>query len=414
MDRRINARRLVGAALFVIALVGATSAALAQAYVPGVTCPAGQAVTGDTPQTGIVCSSLGTVFDNRLINPTMEIDQLHEGNAVALASGTPAYVVDGVKIGFVSTGHTTNATLSCQRNADAPSGYTYSLQCTVGTAASAVGNGDYIVALIPIEADNIQDALLGAAGAQTLCVQWQSKISIASYVAGWAFQNFAQTRSYPNTVAAASAATWTANQACFTGDTAGTWVTSGNTGGAYLVLTFAAGSTFQNTGATWAAGDYFTTASQSNSLLTTAGGTFEITNVKLEIAAAASPFRRRPIQQELALCQRYYEKSYDPGVLPGTATARTGQEFFGYWGSANAAYSFGVRFKVPKRAASTVTLYSPTTGASGNIDNGASADVAAAAAQIGINGFQAGATASFVPSGIGNGLRIHWAADARL
>ena len=41
---------------------------------------------------------------NLLINPTMEIDQVHEGGSVSLSSGTPAYVVDGVKIGFVSTG----------------------------------------------------------------------------------------------------------------------------------------------------------------------------------------------------------------------------------------------------------------------------------------------------------------------
>jgi hypothetical protein len=259
----------------------------------------------------------------------------------------------------------------------------------------------------------IQDALLGTTGAQTLCVQWQSKISIGSYVAGWAFQNFAQTRSYPNTVAAVSAATWMLNQACFAGDTAGTWVTSGNNGGAYLVLTFAAGSTYQNTGAIWATGDYFTTSSQSNSLLTTAASTFEVTNVKLEIAAAASPVRRRPIQQELALCQRYYEKSYDLGTAAGTASARPGQEFFGYWGVSTATYLLGVRFKMSKRATSTVTLYSPTTGASGNVDNGATADVTAAAAQIGINGFQV-STASFTPSAIGNGLRIHWTADARL
>ena len=191
-------------------------------------------------------------------------------------------------------------------------------------------------------------------------------------------------------------------------------MTSGNAGGAYLYITIAAGSTYQGTGATWAGSNFYGTSALTNSILTTVNATFQITNVKLEIAAAASPFRRRPVQQELALCQRYYEKSYDPGIVPGTALARTGQEFFGYWGTSAAAYSFGVRFKVPKRAASTVTLYSPTTGASGNVDNGASADVAAIAAQIGFNGFQAAATSSFTPSAIGNGLRIHWTADARL
>jgi hypothetical protein len=116
----------------------------------------------------------------------------------------------------------------------------------------------------------------------------------------------------------------------------------------------------------------------------------------------------------LARCQRYYEKSYDLGIPPGTALARTGQEFFGYWGTSAASYSFGVRYKTPKRAAPTVTLFSPTTGSSGFTDNGASADVAAAPAQIGIEGFQAGTTSSFTPAGIGNGMRLQWTADSRL
>jgi hypothetical protein len=126
-----------------------------------------------------------------------------------------------------------------------------------------------------------------------------------------------------------------------------------------------------------------------------------------------TPFQQLPAQQELARCQRYYEKSYDLGVLPGTALARTGQEFFGYYGTTGAAYSFGVRYKTPKRAAPSVTLYSPTTGSSGVSDNGGSADVTTSPAQIGIEGFQAGAN-SFTPAAIGNGLRIQWTADSRL
>src|SRR6185437_8721019 len=93
---------------------------------------------------------------------------------------------------------TTKAAVSCQRTADAPTGYTYSLKCTVTTGASSVGAGDYLIVAIPIEADAIQDARLGTASAQTLCRQWQVKASTGSYSYGWALQNFAQSRSLPN------------------------------------------------------------------------------------------------------------------------------------------------------------------------------------------------------------------------
>lgn len=47
---------------------------------------------------------------------------------------------------------------------------------------------------------------------------------------------------------------------------------------------------------------------------------FELTGVQLEAGPTATPFERRPIGQEIQLCQRYYEKSYDLGVAPGTST----------------------------------------------------------------------------------------------
>jgi len=350
---------------------------------------------------------------NLLINPTAAIDQANEGNAITSSAGVlNAYAVDGFRVWLNSTA-ATKAVVSCQRTSDAPAGYTYSLKCAVTTGASSVGAGDYLAIAIPIEAATLQDALLGTAGAQSLCRQWQVKSSIASYTYGWALQNFAQTRSLPNAEAIASAAAWTPVSSCFTGDTAGTWVTSGNAGGAYLIVTVAAGSTYQGAAGSWTGANDYGTSALTNSILTTTGATFEIANAKLEVSPVVTPFLQLLAQQELARCQRYYEKSYDLGVLPGTALGRTGQEFFGYWGASTATYSFGVRYKTPKRAAPVVTLYSPTTGSSGAVDNGATADVTASAAQIGLEGFQAG-TVSFTPSGIGNGLRIQWTADSRL
>ena len=45
---------------------------------------------------------------------------------------------------------------------------------------------------------------------------------------------------------------------------------------------------------------------------------FYITGVQLEMGATATPFEHMPIGMELSLCQRYYQKSYEAGIVPGT------------------------------------------------------------------------------------------------
>jgi hypothetical protein len=47
----------------------------------------------------------------------------------------------------------------------------------------------------------------------------------------------------------------------------------------------------------------------------------KITGVQLEAGSTATEFERRPIETELALCQRYYDKSYSMSVAAGTATS---------------------------------------------------------------------------------------------
>ena len=55
--------------------------------------------------------------------------------------------------------------------------------------------------------------------------------------------------------------------------------------------------------------------------LGTQTGTFNLWGVQLEQNTTATALERRPIQQEIALCQRYYQKSYKQATAPGTPSA---------------------------------------------------------------------------------------------
>jgi hypothetical protein len=99
-------------------------------------------------------------------------------------------------------------------------------------------------------------------------------------------------------------------------------------------------------------------------------GRFWLYGVQLEQNTTQTALERRPIQQELALCQRYYEKSYAVGVSPGTSSAG-GMTYF--WAGTQSDGNVGgtVFFRVPKRRAVTGSdlLTYTETGTSGSWDS---------------------------------------------
>lgn len=94
-------------------------------------------------------------------------------------------------------------------------------------------------------------------------------------------------------------------------------------------------------------------------------GSISISELQIEEGEVATPFERRPIAVELAMAERYYEKSYAIDVAPATVTA-VGQEGFlapGFTGFMRHT----VRFRTRKRKIPTVLLYSPATGSSTDV-----------------------------------------------
>jgi hypothetical protein len=103
---------------------------------------------------------------------------------------------------------------------------------------------------------------------------------------------------------------------------------------------------------------------------------FEATGWMLNEGSVAAPFERAggTIGGELALCQRYYEKSWKEGVSPGTGTTDGFSNVNGY--SSSSAYKNHTTFlKVPKRLTTpTVHVYDYD----GNIDKISTLDTAEA------------------------------------
>jgi hypothetical protein len=150
-----------------------------------------------------------------------------------------------------------------------------------------------------------------------------------------------------------------------------------NTAGLYLFWILGGNQVQTSTLNAWQTGSFYGTSSQTSTVLTTIGATFQIAQVSVipqdfTLAGASNvdiPFQRagRTIQQELAMCQRYYEKSYEVDVAPGTATA-TGRVTVAATAQTSSVMTLGsiTPFKVQKRTPPpSVAFYNSGSGASG-------------------------------------------------
>jgi hypothetical protein len=95
--------------------------------------------------------------------------------------------------------------------------------------------------------------------------------------------------------------------------------------------------------------------------------TFLITGIQLEAGSTVTPFENRPYGTELALCQRYYQKSYNRTDVPGTTTS-TGEIRFQTAGTGGESFP-PVVLPVPMRTTPSLVFYSPNSGASGAFYN---------------------------------------------
>ena len=120
-------------------------------------------------------------------------------------------------------------------------------------------------------------------------------------------QFHASTRSYPFTFSIPAANTWTKIVVTIPGDTAGTWVMSGNAGAMYASLrSWQRLELIAVPPSAWASANYIG-ATGAVSVVATNGATFYLTGVKLEIGSVATPFNRQSLAKSMADCQRYYQ-----------------------------------------------------------------------------------------------------------
>ena len=296
-----------------------------------------------------------TSFKNRLINGNMTISQRNGTSAVTIDGGA-SYTLDRYLCQDNTDGSYTVA-----QSSTAPTGFINSLLVTITGTDSSLTTTQFGRIVQRIEGLNVADLGWGTASAKTVTLSFWVRSSVTGTFSG-TLVNDSGNRVYAFTYTINSANTFEYKTITIAGDTSGTWLTTNGTG-IELNLSIGAGPDRSVTAGSWGTSLAYAATGQTN-LFATNGATFFLTGCQLEVGSTATSFDYRPYGTELALCQRYFEKSYDTTVAPATNT------------TTNAVYNYGstdqysslvasVPFRVEKRAAPTMTAYQ-TGGTSGS------------------------------------------------
>ena len=242
---------------------------------------------------------------NKIINGAMLIDQRHEGASNTNSNG---HHTDRFRTQVSAMDQLVQ---TYQRVSDGPPGFPKSLKVTTTTAETDISaSSEYISVYQKIEGQNLQDFEYGTNNAKPVTISFYVKSSITGTFGYTVYRNDTQGRAINKTYTINNANTWEKKIITIEGDTEDS-ISHGTGDNWWNVWHLAASPGYGSDPApTWA--DYdsnnWSGYHEQNGVVTTLNATWQITGVQLEVGSNATEFEHRSYGEELALCQRYYQR----------------------------------------------------------------------------------------------------------
>jgi len=317
-------------------------------------------------------------YRNIIINGDMSIAQ--RGTSTASITGNGYHTIDRMFLGCSSAGTWTQ---SQDTTVPTGQGFVKSLKMDNTTADGSLSAGDNCILQQKIEGQNLQYLKKGTSSAESLTVSfWVYATKTGTNICE--LYDADNTRQISQAYTISSSNTWEKKELTFAGDTTGAF---GNDNAVSLTLLFwlAAGSNFTSgtLNTSWNSATNTNRAVGQVNHADSTSNNFYITGIQMEAGTSASDFEFLPFDVNLQRCQRYFEKTYNVDVAPGTTTD-TGLQWLSGFSDSGSNISFISSLKVEKRASPTVTGYSRTgtSGQWGYGRNGASGTTSAFASHM--------------------------------
>ena len=293
------------------------------------------------------------------------------------------------------------------------SGFRKCLKVTNGNQTSGGGAAKYIWIQSLFEAQDIANSGWNYTSTSSfITVQFWVKSSVAQNFYGYLRSVDGSNYLYPFETGSLSANTWTKVTKTIPGNSNLTF--DNDTGHGFQINVFP----YLGTGYTgsislnaWSAyNSSVRIPDYTSTWYTTNDATFELTGVQIEVGNVATDFEHRSFAQELKLCERYFEKSYNHSVVPGTAT----DEGLVMWlANRNPGLPHtSLRYKTTKRGNPTVTIFNTNTADSNTLrDKDTATDLTPQVTRLGESGCTIHTNTSVA---LGNFMAFHYTANSEI
>lgn len=243
---------------------------------------------------------------NLIINGAMQVAQRGTSATGIGATGTAYHTIDRWQIETGNSG----GRFTMSQSSDAPSGFGSSLKLDCTTAVTSIGTGEYLLLEYHLEGQDVQRIKTGTSDAEEVTISFYVKAN-ASFNFVLEVLDSANGRQCSKLFSTTTG--WNRVELTYPADPIGK-IPNNNGQGIRLFFWIHAGSEY--TGGTLNSSSFTTNALAANrasgisSFYSSTSNEFYLTGFQMEVGDTATPFEHRSYGDELAKCQRYYQRLY--------------------------------------------------------------------------------------------------------
>jgi len=308
-------------------------------------------------------ADLGNVYDdgalsnrNLIINGAMQVAQ--RGTSTAITSSS-VYTLDRFEVRLGGS-YTVGATVT--QESDGPDGFANCLKVDITSTSTPATSNNFLIDYKP-ESQDMVHLNWGSSNGKYLTLSFWVK-SNKTGLYGLGILHDGKTKNWLSSYSISAADTWEYKTILIDPDTASAF--DDNNGSSLRINWHLSDGPDDLTAAhSWEADGNYQSVTGAVNLCDSTSNYWQITGVQLEVGDTATPFEHRSYGDELARCERYFQRSWhtaansgNSSTYPGTVTGRAAD---------TGALDVHVQFRTQLRSAPTFTFY--RAGVAGNLYN---------------------------------------------